>query len=138
MNFTSIDHITLIVADIERTRHFYCDLLGMKRVPRPDFDFEGLWLNPTEPEPGEPVRALVHITLESDLAGQAGWGDRGVKKSSRSHHFAFEVGDAKSLCEHLRGQGVKIAVEPRLRPDGPTQFYITDPDGHVIEFFSLP
>ena len=136
-SFHAIDHITLIVADIEQTRKFYCELLGMKQVPRPDFDFDGLWLNPTEPEPGELVRALIHVTLESDLAGAAGWGDRGVKSLSRGHHFAFEVDDAKALCEHLRDKGVAIAVEPRFRPDGPTQFYIQDPDGHVIEFFSL-
>ena len=110
----------------------------MKQVPRPNFDFEGLWLHPHEPVQGESVRALIHVTLESDLAGSAGWGDRGVKRLSRGHHFAFEVKDAVAACEQIRQQGVKIDVEPRLRPDGPTQFYIRDPDGHVIEFFSLP
>ncbi len=135
--FSSIDHITLIISDIERTRHFYCELLGMRQVPRPDFDFPGLWLNPTDPEPGEPVRALIHATVESDLAGKSGWGDQAVKSLSRGHHFAFEVEDASSACEQLRSQGVTIAIEPRQRPDGPTQFYVQDPDGHVIEFFSM-
>lgn len=138
LKFKTIDHITLIVADIERSKRFYCEILGMQQVPRPNFDFEGLWLNPTQPDSGQPVRALIHITLESDLAGQAGWGDRSVIRLSRGHHFAFEVSDAIDCCEHLRSRGVKIVVEPQLRPDGPTQFYVQDPDGHVIELFSLP
>ena len=138
LKFKSVDHITLIVANLEKTRHFYCELLGMFEVPRPNFDFAGLWLHPSEPEPGESVRALIHITHESELAGRAGWGDQRVKNISRGHHFAFEVPDAQAACEQLRGVGVEIAVEPRPRPDGPIQFYIRDPDGHVIEFFSLP
>ena len=55
IRFQSIDHLTLIVSDLEKTREFYCDILGMKLVPRPDFDFPGLWLHPHEPNPGEPV-----------------------------------------------------------------------------------
>ena len=137
LRFESIDHITLIVSDINKTRHFYCDILGMAQVPRPEFDFDGLWLHPCQPSPGETVRALIHATLESDLAGKAGWGDRKVKSLSRGHHFAFEVNDAIEACEHLRSKGVNIVVEPRRRPDGPTQFYIRDPDDHVIEIFSL-
>ena len=37
------DHITLIAADLEATRHFYVDLLGLQQVPRPNFPFPGMW-----------------------------------------------------------------------------------------------
>ncbi|MEM9410336.1 MAG: VOC family protein [Planctomycetota bacterium] len=136
IRFHSIDHLTLIVSDLERTRKFYCEKLGMQLGPRPEFDFPGLWLHPSEPEPGKPVKSMIHITLESDLAGLAGWGDREVKSLSRGHHFAFEVEDAKNACKYLQNLGVEIAVQPKQRPDGAVQFYVQDPDGHVIELFS--
>jgi catechol 2,3-dioxygenase-like lactoylglutathione lyase family enzyme len=30
--------------ELERLRDFYCDVLGMKEGPRPDFGFPGHWL----------------------------------------------------------------------------------------------
>ena len=135
--FSAIDHITLIVSDIEKTRQFYCEILGMFEVPRPKFDFEGLWLHPSQPQPGELVRAMIHATLEGKGAGKAGWGDRQVERISRGHHFAFQVDDAIEFSEFLQGKGVSIAVGPNKRPDGPTQFFIRDPDDHLIEFFSM-
>ena len=129
-----LDHITIIVADLEETVRFYRDQLGLFEIKRPDFDFPGAWFGVTPDQ----VHADIHATVASELAGKAGWGDRAVKSLSRGHHFAFEVDDALSAERSLREQGVKIAVPPRLRPDGPTQFYVVDPDGHVVELFSFP
>src|SRR5688572_23821321 len=39
----SIDHATFVVKDLERSRRFYVDGLGMDEVPRPAFSFDGLW-----------------------------------------------------------------------------------------------
>ena len=39
----SFDHVTIIVADVDASRQFYVDLLGMEEKPRPDFDFDGAW-----------------------------------------------------------------------------------------------
>ena len=38
-----IDHVTIVVEDLERSRHFYCDVLGMRAIERPEFPFPGLW-----------------------------------------------------------------------------------------------
>src|SRR5437588_4399821 len=35
----SIDHVTLVVQDLERSRNFYVQTLGMREVPRPGFSF---------------------------------------------------------------------------------------------------
>src|SRR4029079_5254879 len=43
LQVTGIDHVTLVVADLERSRKFYCDVLGMHVVPRPGFNFPGSW-----------------------------------------------------------------------------------------------
>lgn len=122
------DHITLISADLEATRHFYVDLLGMEQVPRPNFSFPGLWLQVGSMQ--------IHVTLASDEAGQAGWGDRGVKITSRGHHFAFEVDDCQTAIDALTAANVEIASPLQTRPDGVKQVYFYDPDRHVVELFS--
>lgn len=140
IKFQSIDHITLIVAELDRTRQFYCDCLGMQEVARPDFDFPGLWLTAAGAADDRSgfLQAMIHITLADQNSGQAGWGDRQVKRVSRGHHFAFEVADAILAHEQLDQLGVNIVVKPKQRPDGAAQFYVEDPDGHLIEFFSRP
>ena len=136
--FSHVDHITLIVSDLDATRQFYCGVLGMVEVPRPAFDFEGLWLHTHEPEPGQTLRALIHATLAGEDAGRAGWGDQGGARATRGHHFAFQVDDVLGMHEMLQTRDVDIVSAPKHRPDGPTQVFIKDPDGHLLEFFTLP
>src|SRR5687768_16528094 len=85
INVKSFDHVTLICADLEATRRFYVDFLGMTQVPRPAFKFPGLWF--------QLGNVQIHATQASPEAGQAGWGDQGGKVVSRCHHIAFAVGD---------------------------------------------
>ena len=122
------DHITIISADLPATRRFYVDLLGMDEVPRPAFGFPGLWFQ---------VGAMqIHVTQESEEAGQAGWGDRGVKITPRGHHLAFEVDNCEDAIEALLAEGVEIASPLQTRPDGIKQVYFYDPDKHLVELFS--
>ena len=124
-----IDHITLVVADLDASRKFYVDLLGMDEVPRPDFTFPGAWF--------EAGKTQIHATVSDENSGLAGWADRNVAKISRGHHFAFRVDDLSQTAELLKQAGVAIVDGPKIRPDGPQQLYIEDPDGHLVELFSL-
>ena len=123
-----LDHITLVVADIDASRNFYVGLLGMDEVPRPDFSFPGAWF--------QTGKTQIHITLSDQNSGLAGWADRKVGKTSRGHHFAFRVDDLNRAVELLNEAGVTIVDGPKIRPDGPQQLYIEDPDGHLVELFS--
>ena len=122
------DHITIISSDLEATRRFYVDLLGMEEVARPAFPFPGSWFQTGSMQ--------IHVTLESEEAGQAGWGDRGVKITPRGHHFAFEVDDCEAAIEALTAEGVEVASPLQTRPDGIKQVYFYDPDRHLVELFS--
>jgi catechol 2,3-dioxygenase-like lactoylglutathione lyase family enzyme len=122
-----IDHVTLVVADLQRSRQFYVDLLGMVQVERPAFGFPGLWFQAGQTQ--------VHLILESDEAGPAGITYR-AREISRALHFALQVDDAHVTARQLRERGVPILSGPRNRPDGPVQLYIQDPDGHTVELFS--
>lgn len=126
----SFDHITLIVSDLNATREFYIDGLGMSESIRPHFDFPGAWFGIGDVQ--------IHATVASELAGLAGWGNRQVKSMSRGHHFAFEVADLKAAFEQVKHLGIEVADGPKTRPDGALQLYVYDPDRHVVELFSAP
>jgi len=123
-----IDHITLVVKDLEKSKEFYVDTLGMEQVQRPAFKFDGRWFQLGDQQ--------IHLILEHDLSGPAGFPkERGT---SRTHHFAFEVDDCFAAYEVLNGLGASIVHEPKNRPDGAVQMFVADPDGHVVELCSAP
>ena len=120
-----IDHVTLVVKNIQASRDFYVSLLGMEEVARPDFDFAGAWFRADA--------TLIHLIEEHDRSGPAGYPVEVLKRSSRNHHFAFEVADAAAAAEILKQRGVKLVDDAKRRPDGAIQMFVADPDGHVVE-----
>lgn len=127
LNVTSFDHVTIICADLEATRRFYVELLGMKEVPRPAFKFPGLWF--------QLGNVQIHATAQSAEAGRAGWAKDGTIVSRR-HHIAFAVHDVAEAVKVVEAHGVPIASPLQQRPDGFKQLYVYDPDGHVVELVS--
>lgn len=124
-----IDHVTIVVRDLEASRRFYVDVLGMRPVPRPGFPFDGLWF--------QAGTTQVHLILEHADSGPAGTTVPDRCKISRTRHFAFEVADALAARDRLLELGLTIADGPKQRPDGPTQVYVLDPDQHLVELFSM-
>src|SRR5581483_11782754 len=46
LQVTQIDHVSVLVTDLERSRRFYRDLLGLKEIAKPrTFDFKVLWFD---------------------------------------------------------------------------------------------
>ncbi|MFH1304153.1 MAG: VOC family protein [Planctomycetota bacterium] len=123
----AFDHITLVVKDLEASRQFYVDFLGMDHVPRPAFTFDGHWFQIGNQQ--------IHLILEHDQSGRAGKTD--PNQNTRTHHFAFQVNDAKQAYEKAVSLGIPIVSPPKSRPDGATQTFVNDPDGHIIELCSL-
>jgi catechol 2,3-dioxygenase-like lactoylglutathione lyase family enzyme len=128
INAKSFDHVTLICADLEATRRFYVDFLGMTEIPRPAFKFPGLWF--------QLGNVQIHATQQSPEAGKAGWADQGGKTVSRGHHIAFAVDDVSEALKHVELHAVRIASPLQHRPDGYKQAYLYDPDGHIVELVS--
>jgi len=124
----SFDHVTLICANLEATRKFYVDFLGMQEVPRPAFKFPGLWF--------QTGHVQIHATQESPEAGRAGWGDQARTVVSRGHHIAFAVDDVAKTLPGVEAHSIRIASPLQQRPDGFKQLYVYDPDGHLVELVS--
>jgi catechol 2,3-dioxygenase-like lactoylglutathione lyase family enzyme len=124
----TLDHVTLVVNDLERSAAFYVDLLGMQRVARPAFGFPGLWLQAGSTQ--------IHLLLKSDKSSFAGLPDAPPEAGAgRVFHFAFEVENCPAAVENLKAAEIRIRGTG-LRPDGCHQVWCYDPDGHIVELFS--
>ncbi len=124
-----IQHVGLVVSDLDRSRGFYSDALGLEEVPRPpSFKFDGAWfrLGGTE----------IHLLAEAHTTGGAGRGDAGAGVShGLTSHIAFETEDLAAACARLAEHGVELAGGPMPRGDGYDQVFFLDPDGYVLELF---
>ena len=105
-----IDHVTLVVTDLERSRRFYVDVLGMTPVARPAFPFDGLWFQAGSTQ--------IHLIREHADSGPADVFVPGECKISRTRHFAFEVDDALAARDRLLELGLTLADGPKHAPTG--------------------
>jgi catechol 2,3-dioxygenase-like lactoylglutathione lyase family enzyme len=124
-----IQHVGLVVADLERSRSFYGRALGLEEMSRPpNFTFAGSWFRLGESE--------IHLLAEADTTGRAGMPDPGAGLAGGlATHVAIEVDDLASWQERLAAHEISIASGPMPRGDGVVQLFVFDPDGYVVELF---
>lgn len=131
MEITTIHHIALTVTDLEKSKKFYREILGVKEIPRPPFPFPGAWF---ELGGTQEVHLIVHDH------GRATF--RGKPLDTRDVHFAVRVPSYRAAIEFLHANGyredvslddpMRMVVQPCATAGYP-QIYICDPDRHVIE-----
>jgi catechol 2,3-dioxygenase-like lactoylglutathione lyase family enzyme len=109
---THVDHCSVLITDLERSRRFYTEVLGLEEIARPrTFDFTVLWFDLGGQH--------VHLLLK----------DRPDTTSPR--HFALRVADCAAARAWLVSQGV--AIQETTPIPGADRFFIADPDGNRIE-----
>jgi catechol 2,3-dioxygenase-like lactoylglutathione lyase family enzyme len=115
-------HVSVCVANLERAKHFYGGILGLRELPRPDLGFPGAWYRVgTDHE----LHLIVHPPAKATRGTLA--------IDGRDGHFAFRVADLGEMLSRLRAHGVAL-IESRHNATPWSQIYVTDPDGNVIEF----
>lgn len=124
----SVDHVTLVVQDLDSSRAFYVGALGMQEVDRPGFPFGGSWFQAGDTQ--------IHLILEHEHSSPAGNQTPEDQRRSRAPHFAFVVDDAGAFISRLEALGIAIVSGPTQRPDGAVQVFLFDPDGHLVELCS--
>lgn len=131
-----LNHFSIRTLDLEATRAFYVDVLGLAVGPRPDFPFPGLWLY--QGPPSAYSNAAVHVIGldRNDPAGLQGYlGDRdegSLRGSGAVDHVAFAATDLPAMMARLRSAAV--AHRERTVPGlGLHQVFVDDPNGVVVE-----
>ena len=127
MGVTAIAHITLLSEDIDATRDFYCETLGLRAGERPALPFPGHWLYGDD-------GPLVHIADRAVYLAHAraiGLPEpRGA--GPPIDHIAFAASDYDEASARLERGGVS-AVRNSVPGVGLRQLFFSDPDGVRIE-----
>ena len=122
LRYHGLDHIVLKVTAIERSLHFYVEVLGMKleRI----IEDAGIY----QLRCGRNLIDLQVLPSGSTLAAKA---VRGI-----DHVCLLVDGDMSAILDHLAAHDVTVEWGP-LELYGATGFgtsvYVPDPDGHTIE-----
>lgn len=117
-------HTMVRVTDIEESKKFYCDLLGLTEIRRIDNDkgkFTLVFLAP----PGQ-ENAAVELTYNWDS-------DESYTGGRNFGHLAYGVENIYEMCEKLMNAGVTINRPPR---DGHMAF-VRSPDGISVELIQM-
>ena len=129
MPVTELDHYFVRANDLERTRDFYCEVLGLEVMPRPDFPFPGYWL-------GVNGKIQVHMgphgiaNAERYYLGSSP--DSAVDNSGVVDHIAFLATDPEAFRKRFERMG--ITPRNRYFPQFKLyQSFIADPNGLLIE-----
>ena len=89
-----IHHVSINVNDVAEAERFYCEVLGLEKLPRPDLGFAGAWLQTGAQQ--------VHLL------------GKGSVEPLPEQHYAFLIDDAAALLERLESHNITRAALAKL------------------------
>ena len=115
----------LRVGNLQRSIHFYTNVLGMKLLrtsENPEYKYSLAFLG----FESNPAQAEIELTYN--------WGVEQYEMGTAYGHIALGVPDAAAACERIRAAGGKITREAGPVKGGSTVIaFVEDPDGYKIE-----
>jgi len=130
MTVESLDHYTIVAADLDRSVTFYTDVLGLVNGDRPDFGFPGAWIYVGD-------KPVVHLVGNdgADFMADRGVGDGGndgPQGTGSIHHVAFRATGLDDYVSRLKANNIPMTEQDV--PGWPLhQVFLEDPDGVTIE-----
>ncbi|TXC90448.1 glyoxalase [Metabacillus litoralis] len=121
LHIENIHHVSLSITDLEKSKHFYGQILGFQELDRPNFDFPGAWYQVGSQQ--------LHLIQHKD--------SKTLRKSnelnSRDGHFAIRVKDYDQTLAYLKEKNLEVSEKPKSK-SGFAQIFCNDPDFNLIEF----
>ncbi|MBI2485620.1 MAG: VOC family protein [Deltaproteobacteria bacterium] len=119
-----IDHVAIVVSDMERSIKFYSEVLGLEihHDGRKEGGIKKSFL-------GTKSRTLVALTEDVHL----GKGVSGFVQSVG--HIAFRVDDVERAKDVLREKGVEFIEEKVEKDANRKAYHFLDPDGFELEIY---
>ena len=119
VDLVRLHHVSFAVHDLDASKHFFGEVLGLEEIARPSFTFRGAWYTLGDQQ-------LHLIEVEAD-------GREARDRIGRKDHVALEVAAAGAVRQQLSDAGVEFE-EGGNQALGMDQVFCRDPDGHAIEF----
>lgn len=127
MPLERLDHYFVYASDLEVSRRFYNDVLGLPTGPRPEFGFPGYWFYLED-------RPVVHVGNEKFEGGYVSAdGSRTISGSTGPvDHIAFRGNQIDDFV--ARFERMEVSFQRREVPDFRlSQIFVKDPEGVTIE-----
>jgi catechol 2,3-dioxygenase-like lactoylglutathione lyase family enzyme len=144
-----IHHTGFTVSDLDRSLHFYRDLLGLEVVA--EQEKQGGYLAAIVGYPDAHVRmahlrvpGADHVVELFQYLAPAGDAVGTIEpRNVGSPHLCFVMDDLPLLYERLRASGIESFFSPPVEVDtginaGGLALYLRDPDGIPVELFQPP
>ena len=125
----SLNHYTILARDLEATKNFYTDVVGLSVGERPPLAFPGYWLYAG-------TAACVHVAeRRAYVTHAAGLGlevPDDAPGAGPVDHIAFNATASEAIAARAQRHGV-AAIRNAIPNGGPHQLFIEDPNGVRIE-----
>lgn len=118
-------HTMLRVGDLQASKRFYCEALGMTVLRERDFP-DGKFTLCFIGYGDEADHTVIELTYN--------YGRTQYALGDAFGHMAIAAADIKGACDRVRSMGYKVTREPGPMKHGTTVIaFIEDPDGYKIE-----
>jgi len=131
-----IDHIAIVVQDMEAALKVYRDALGLSLARVEDVPAEGVKVAFLPMPEGDGEVELVQPTDE-----ESGIARFLAKRGQGIHHICFRVDDIQAAMDHVTANGLQVIEdEPRVGSQGQKYVFIHPKSAHgvLIELYQLP
>jgi catechol 2,3-dioxygenase-like lactoylglutathione lyase family enzyme len=116
-----LSHIGLYVHDLDQSREFYTNFLGFAQAPYVKKNKDGtihlIWIK---------INDTQTLELFQEPTNRVGDPDR-------LYHLALQTDDAEGMRQYLGSKGVKVPATTPLGMTKNKNYFIHDPDDHIVE-----
>ena len=110
---TGINHVSIAAKDLDESTRFYEEVLGLERIPAPDFAQPVRWLRVGEMQ--------LHLLLDPGAP-------------PRRQHFGLTIDDFDAAYQAVKSHADDTFGWDLVElPSGQVQLYFRDPAGNLIE-----
>lgn len=122
----SIDHIAIVVRDLDAALRFYRDALGLDVIEREDVAEEQV-------EVASLAIGDASVELVQPAAPGSGVARFLEKRGEGLHHVCLNVDDIEVAMDQLREAGAELTTEtPRVRGDGRRYVFVHPESAHGV------
>lgn len=130
MALSHLEHFLIQTTDMNKTRDWWVDVLGLRVGPAPDFKFPVCWLYIGDTD-------VLHLTtggadVSANRKAYLGQQSTATEGSGVVDHIAFRATGLRDVMANLKSRGVEF-TQRMVDDQGRFQLFLLDPNGVKVE-----